>query len=69
MSDQKHKSKLSSRSRVIGAKAFAAITGVEGLKLGTASRVRLQKLKASGLGERERRAEVLRAYRSAARGK
>jgi hypothetical protein len=56
-------------SAVIGAKAFAAITAVEGLRLSAASRQRLQRLKSSGLAGEERRAEVLRAYRSDARKK
>lgn len=54
---------------VIGAKAFAAITAVEGLKLSDASRRRVDRLKASGLPSEERRAEILRAYRSGARKK
>lgn len=54
-------------SAVIGAKAFAAITAVEGLKLSEASRRRLQQLKSSGLSAEERRAQILRAYRSDAR--
>jgi hypothetical protein len=54
---------------VIGEKAFAAITAVEGLKLSDASSRRLQRLKSSGLSGDERRAEILRAYRSAARKK
>ena len=54
---------------VIGAKAFAAITAVEGLKLSDASRRRVDRLKASGLPGEERRAEILRAYRSGARNK
>lgn len=54
---------------VIGEKAFAAITAVEGLKLSDASRRRLQRLKSSGLPSEERRAEILRAYRSGARKK
>jgi hypothetical protein len=56
-------------SRVIGAKIFAAITAVEGLKLAPASRRRIERLMASGLGGDERRAEVLRAYRSGDRKK
>lgn len=49
-------------SRVLGARAFAAITAVEGLRLSAASRRRLEVLKASSLSADERRAEVLRAY-------
>lgn len=49
-------------SRVLGAKAFAAITAVEGLRLSAASRNRLATLRATGLTTDELRAEVLRAY-------
>lgn len=48
--------------RVLGAKAFAAISSVEGLRLSKASRQRLTTSKAAGLSGDERRAEVLRAY-------
>jgi hypothetical protein len=50
---------------VIGTKAFAAITAVEGLKLSAASKTRLADLKAKGLNNDERRAEIIRAYRAA----
>lgn len=50
------------KTQVLGAKAFAAITAVEGLRLSASSRSRLQALKASGLSSEERRKEVLRAY-------
>lgn len=50
------------KPRILGARAFAAITAVEGLRLSAASRRRLESLKASGLTPEERRAEVLRAY-------
>ena len=69
MSTGAHGKKLSPRSRVIGPTAFAAIAAVEGLKLNTASRARLNKLKASGLSPDARRTEVLRAYRSLSRAK
>lgn len=49
-------------SRVLGTRAFAAITAVEGLRLTASSRRRLDMLKASSLSAEERRAEVLRAY-------
>jgi hypothetical protein len=49
-------------SRVLGDKAFAAITAVEGLELSAASKRRLDTLKRSGLSADERRAEVLRTY-------
>lgn len=50
------------KPQVLGAKAFAAITAVEGLRLSASSRGRLEALKASGLSSEERRKEVLRAY-------
>jgi hypothetical protein len=50
------------RSRILGTKAFAAITAVEGLRLSAASRARLDTMKAAGLTAEQRRAEVLRAY-------
>jgi|GEM_PF-2341457 len=50
------------KPHVLGARAFAAITAVEGLRLSAVSRRRLETLKASGLTPEERRAEVLRAY-------
>ena len=52
------------KSRILGTKAFAAITAVEGLRLSAASRTRLETLKAAGLTAEQRRAEVLRAYAS-----
>jgi hypothetical protein len=54
-----------SSKSVIGTKAFAAITAVEGLKLSASSKARLSNLKAKGLNNDERRAEVIRAYRAA----
>ena len=55
-------------SRILGAKTFAAIAAVEGLRLGAASKKRLDALRASELTPDERRAEVLRAY-SAPKGR
>jgi hypothetical protein len=54
-----------SSKSVIGTKAFAAITAVEGLTLSAASKTRLANLKAKGLNNDERRAEIIRAYRAA----
>jgi hypothetical protein len=51
-------------SRIIGSKAFAAISAVEGLKLGRDSRARLDRLRSSGAGGEERRSAVRDAYRS-----
>jgi hypothetical protein len=52
------------KARVLGTKAFVAISTVEGLRLSASSRKRLDLLKASGLTTEERRAEVLRTYAS-----
>ena len=57
--------KRSAATSALGAKAFAAITAVEGLKLNAESKARLSNLKAKGLNNDERRAEVIRAYRAA----
>ena len=62
MSSTTLKAKGKAPGRVLGARTFAAITAVEGLRLGTVSRKRLQALKASGLTPTERREQVLRAY-------
>lgn len=50
------------QNRPLGAKAYAAIAAVEGLRLDEAGRKRLDKTK--GLPGDQRRAEVLRAYKS-----
>jgi hypothetical protein len=49
---------------VLGAKAFAAIAAVEGLRLSPTSKQRLNALKNSDLTPEERRAEIFRAYKS-----
>jgi hypothetical protein len=48
--------------RILGAKAFASITAVEGLKLSAAGKKRLKTSKARKMSQAERRAEVVRAY-------
>lgn len=60
----KARSKPDDGSRVIGSRAFAAISAVEGLKLSRDSRARLNRLRSSGLGGEERRSAVRDAYRS-----
>jgi hypothetical protein len=60
----KARNKPDGRSRVIGPRAFAAISAVEGLKLSRDSRARLDTLRSSGLGGDERRSAVRDAYRS-----
>jgi hypothetical protein len=50
-------------SRILGSRAFAAISAVEGLALGRDSRARLDKLRSSALGGEERRSAVRAAYR------
>lgn len=52
-------------NKPLGAKAYAAIAEVEGLRLSKAGRLRLEKTK--GLSQDQRRAEVLRAYKTAKR--
>lgn len=68
MSKQSSKSAARPAARVLGAKTFAAIAAVEGLRLNKTSQKRLAALKASSLTQDERRAEVLRAY-SAPKGR
>jgi hypothetical protein len=51
------------RSRILGSRAFAAISAVEGLKLGRDSSARLDRLRSSALGGEERRSAVRAAYR------
>ena len=49
--------------KILGARALAAISAVEGLKLGAASRKRLESLQSNPkLTPDQRRAEVLKAY-------
>lgn len=48
---------------VLGDRVFAAISAVEGVKLGYASRSRLASLKKRKLSNAEQRAEIVRAYR------
>jgi len=50
------------QGKVLGAQTFAAITSVEGLCLGAASRKRLKAMKASGLTPAQSRDEVLKVY-------
>jgi len=61
----KARSKPDGGSRVLGPRAFAAISAVEGLRLSRDSRARLEALRSSGLGGEERRSAVRDAYRSA----
>lgn len=56
--------KADARSRVLGSRAFAAISAVEGLKLCRDSAARLDTLRSSALGGDERRSVVRDAYRS-----
>jgi hypothetical protein len=48
--------------RIIGAKAFAAISAVEGLKLSPAGKKRVAASKSRKLTLAQRRTEVVRAY-------
>lgn len=54
--------RLTPAARTLGAKSFAAISAVEGLKLSPDSKARIDALKASGQPAEERRAEIRRAY-------
>jgi hypothetical protein len=62
MTDKRKGSSINASSRILGDKTFAAISAVEGLKLGKASRERLSALNKKNLTPAQKRAEVLRAY-------
>lgn len=49
-------------TRVIGSKAFAAISAVEGLRLSASATQRFKSMDERGLSPDQRRAEVIRAY-------
>lgn len=51
---------ISTKNYVIGRKSFAAITAVEGLRLASASEVRLEQTRS--LSPEQRRAETIRAF-------
>lgn len=55
-------SDLSVDNRILGNDTFAAITAVEGIVLGSASRVRLASMRERHLTHGEQRAEIIRAY-------
>jgi hypothetical protein len=57
--------KSSGTRRILGAKAFAAITAVEGLELSAAGKKRLKTSRRLKMSQDERRAEIVRAYTSA----
>jgi len=61
MTDRKTKASASS---ILGLRAFAAISAVDGRKLTAAGNRRLAEMDAKGLSPAERRAEIFRAYRS-----
>jgi hypothetical protein len=56
------KSNRGSQERTLGAKAYASMARVEGLRLSKESMARLENTK--GLSPEKRRAEVLRTYSS-----
>jgi hypothetical protein len=62
MTDKRKGSSINSSSSILGDKTFAAISAVEGLKLGKASKERLSALSKRKLTPAQKRAEVLRAY-------
>lgn len=55
-------SQLPVESRILGNDTFAAITAVEGLALGSASRARLASMRERSLSHGEQRDEIIRAY-------
>jgi hypothetical protein len=55
-------SELPVESRILGNDTFAAITAVEGLALGSASRARLMSMRERRLSHGEQRDEIIRAY-------
>lgn len=58
----------SAKPKILGTRALAAINAVEGLKLGAASKKRLQALQNDQtLTADQRRAEVLKAYTTLSR--
>ncbi len=68
MTDSKKPAAEAKSPKPLGARAFAAISAVEGLRLGRASRRRLAALRQNeSLTPADRRAEVLRAYMALAR--
>jgi hypothetical protein len=62
MTEKRKDSSINASSRVLGDRNFAAISAVEGLKLGRASKERLSALREKKLTPAQKRAEVLRAY-------
>jgi hypothetical protein len=62
MIEKRKGSSINASSRVLGDRNFAAISAVEGLKLGRASKERLSALREKKLTPAQKRAEVLRAY-------
>jgi hypothetical protein len=60
MTSRDEKLPAPSKPHVLGRKAFAAITAVEGLKLNAAGEKRFSKM--GQLSSAQRRAEVIRAY-------
>lgn len=57
--------KPSMTGHVLGQRTFAAITAVEGINLGAASRKRLADMSKRKLSPDDQRSEVIRAYRDA----
>lgn len=59
------KTKSGQANLVLGDRVFAAITAVEGIKLGPESRSRLSNLNKRKLSNPEQRAAIVQAYREA----
>jgi hypothetical protein len=64
MNGSSKKSLNKAAKRVLGDKAFEAITAVEGLKLAHTAKKRMAAMRARKLTPSQKRAEVLRAYSS-----
>jgi hypothetical protein len=62
MVSNRRKPPVNNSSRVLGDRTFAAISAVEGLKLGRASKERMSSMKERNLRPAQKRAEVLRAF-------
>ena len=56
---------ISPEARVLGDRAFAAISAVEGVALSAESRARLAAMRNRKLSPEEQRAEIIRAYAGA----
>ncbi|MEN2788343.1 hypothetical protein ABC974_01790 [Sphingomonas oligophenolica] len=58
---------ISAEARVLGDRAFAAITAIEGIALSLESQRRFASMRSRNLTPQEQRAEIIRAYADAKR--